>query len=685
MSSNRRRVWLCQQGTWDLRAVGLESLPLACGYLKATADADDRIRAEADLRVFNFDGADTTLSVLKALLEAGVPDVVGLSIFGWNYAMFGEVAQTLRQVNPDVLIVFGGTHVTDQAKRVFGMYPAVDVVVNGEGEFTFRELLRAYLGGVSRHELAGIAGLSFKTPDGDITTTQARDRIVNLDEIPSPFLSGALPLTRPNGQFRYDVALMETNRGCPYKCAFCFWGGATGQKMRSFSIDRLREEIALFARLKVANIVLCDSNFGLTTADEEFMELLIRSREETGYPRSLVTSWAKNKGKVFYRIVSRMKRAGFSSSFTLALQTLDDTTLTKMGRRNMKVNDWEDLAEWLHTEGFDVYGELIWGAPGETYDSFIAGYDRLAKHVTRIATYPHLLLPNTDYSERRDEFKLVSWRTAQSDFEYVLSHETMSLEDNRRMHNFLFWARVVAEYGILRYIWTPLLKLAGIKQSEVLLSLDAWFERQTDSIAAGLKACRARMVERLDAQAYQPGVDYFFSEPGLDGAMARWCEEELLPRVPEDTRLFFRELFRYDWLTRPTLGVQGAGAPEVISFDGEEYYVRPDVEVLFDIPALHAAIVAGTPYDLSPAPQTTTLHYKVGFAEYISNHEFFHHFVGKTRAQLERLVAPAESRPESTPPVLESEPPPMSIERPKRRRLPLAPEAQPVSALGGAP
>lgn len=178
-------------------------------------------------------------------------------------------------------------------------------------------------------------------------------------------------------------------------------------------------------------VVLCDANFGLLPSDAEFVEDLIATRDRYGFPQALETSWAKNKSKIFYEIVRTTARAGMRSSFTLALQTLSDSALDAMNRRNMKVNEWEDLAEWLSQEGLDCDAELIWGAPGETVESFADGYDRLSKYVSRIAVYP-LLLPNTDYAEKKQEYGIVSVRGDDDDFEYVLAHQTMTFAETSR-------------------------------------------------------------------------------------------------------------------------------------------------------------------------------------------------------------------------------------------------------------
>ena len=99
-----------------------------------------------------------------------------------------------------------------------------------------------------------------------------RERVNDLNVIASPFLSAAIELTDGQGRFRYDVALMETNRGCPYKCSFCYWGGAVGQRVRAFARERLRAELEIFARHKVHTVVLCDANFGMLRGDADFVD-----------------------------------------------------------------------------------------------------------------------------------------------------------------------------------------------------------------------------------------------------------------------------------------------------------------------------------------------------------------------------------------------------------------------------
>lgn len=644
-TARRKQIRLVQRGVWDMDR---QSMPLAMGYLKAIADADPAIRSEADIRICNFGGGDGVLQIARSLFFGqSPPDAIGFSVLGWNYHEFGKIAQLYRSLKPEGWVLFGGNHVSEQAERVFGMYPEVDVIVNGEGELTFLDLCRVILAGGSRHELHDVHGISFRTPDGVIVTTPQRERIVDLDVIPSPMLSGTLPLVDDDGAFRYDVVLMETNRGCPYKCAFCYWGGATGQKLRQFSPERIAAEIEFCGYHHVPDIVLCDANFGMLRSDVDFVETLVRARERYGYPRGFETSWAKNKGKIFYSIVKRMQETGFRSAFTLALQTLAPPALELMGRKNMKLNEWQELAQWLNDNRLDCYAELIWGVPGETTESFLEGYDQLARYVSRIAVYPHLIMPNTDFSRDRQTHGFVLLRGDKDDFEYVLAHRAMSIEDNQRMHKFLFWARVVAENQVLRWIWTPLRELCGLSQSQVLFSLDKFFERQTDPVSQGLIACRSEMVENLDASRVTRGIHYFYMEGGIDNRLFAWWREEMLPLVPMELKDFFLELLRFDLLTRPILigGSSRAKARqqrgkkmERHEHQGATYFVRRNVRFKYDVPSLVKQIGRGEQVGLTPAPCEVDLYYKEGFATHIDNHEFVMRYVGKTMAELEEEV-----------------------------------------------
>jgi radical SAM C-methyltransferase len=628
-ANKRHRVWLVQQGVWD---APMESMPLAAGYLKATAMADRRISESMEIAIFNYRGGLTVSAMANDMFRNGAPDVLAFSVLGWNFRAFGVLAATFKQINPGGVVIFGGTHVANQSERTFSMFPEVDIVVNGEGELAFVDLLHAYLDGRSARELEQVHGISFTDATGRVATTPARERLENLDVIPSPFLTGAIPMLDENGVFRYDVAIMETNRGCPYRCSFCYWGGAVGQRVRAFSRQRLRAELEFMAQHKVHTIVLCDANFGMLPIDAEFVEDLLAVREHYGYPRALETSWAKNKSKVFYKIVQDMKNAGLRSSFTLSLQTLSNDALSRMNRRNMKINDWLDLIEWLEGEGLECYAEIIWGAPGETVESFLAGYDRLSEHVSRIAMYPLLLLPNTEYLENRDQYGFITVKGDTDDFDYVLAHDTMTFEENQAMRRFVFWARVINENLVLRHIWTPIRIAGGLTQSSVLRNFADWIDTQSDADSAPLR----EVAERATAEfgAVGPALVFLYCDQNAETVLNRWWRESIRVLLPERVRDCLDAVFAYDLLTRPVSAEPGTDAAaefELVEVDGEPYFRAAPIKLQYDVPTLVAKLKAGEPYDMAPTPIETRIYYKVGFAAFAAttNHEQTAYFIGR--------------------------------------------------------
>lgn len=626
-------VKLVQQGVWHMSK---ESMPLAAGYLAAAVREDVRLSERCRVSIENFPGDVTPIEMAIRLLADGAPDVLGFSVLGWNVQQFSAVAEAVKQANPDAVVVFGGNHVANQADRVFRRCPSVDVVVNGEGEFTFRDILHAVLDG---RDYSDIADVSYRDGTGRLRTNAARNRISDLDEIPSPILTGAIDLTDDRGDFRYDVALLETNRGCPYHCAFCYWGGAVGQKVRAFSRDRLRRELEALARARAETIVLCDANFGMLPQDMDFVEELIAVKQRYGYPMALETSWAKNKNAMFYKIVRLMRDAGLQSSFTLALQTLDADTLSNMNRRNMKINQWRELAEWLTSEGLDAYAELIWGAPGETPESFLHGYDELATHVSRIAAYPLLLLPNTDYTERRDLYGFVTVRGERDDFEYVLANKDITLEQNLRMQRFLFWARLLAENVVLRETFPVLRAVGSCTQSEAILSLADHVDDQTCPGARLLSDAAERSTADPDSLA--PALEYSFTEPGFDRLVLGWWQERVRRTVPAPWREAVEEVLKFDLETRPLPcpDKRGLNSAELVEAGSLRYWAV-DRQYAFNIPEL--ARIAKATGELTGAPvrESTALRllFRDGFAELArsTNHEETAHYV----ARVEPLEAP---------------------------------------------
>ncbi|AXG70227.1 B12 binding domain protein [Kordia sp. SMS9] len=629
----KTKVALVHKGIWDME---LLSMPLACGYIKAYAYQYQEIEDEFDIQIFNYGGGQETLNMIHDIVYGYKPDILAFSVYGWNYFVFGRVAETFKMVHPKGLVIMGGVHVAKQGDKVFTEYPHVDIIVNGEGEKTFTDLLKAYKeDGNCKKE--SINSISYRDELDKIITTKANDRMKDLNEIPSPFLTGAIPMLDEKGNFLYDAVTMESNRGCPYNCSFCYWGGATGAKLYRFDMDRIKDELTFFAKLKVENIALADANFGMIKEDEEIMDHIIYLNKTYGYPTNLFPSWAKNKGKIFYNIVKKVKDAGFATDFTLALQTLDDKTIELAQRKNMKINAFEDLCKFLDDQNMNSYAELIWQLPGETYDSFLEGYDKTAAYTSRIATYNTLLLPNTEYYENREKYGFVTFKNEYYDYESILSTNTMSYEDNVKMHHFLFWARLGAELMFFRNIFNPLRVFLNITQSKVLLDLNDFISNRDDDFSNGINNLKMDIVSTLDVTRISKPIRYLYTHEDTKSVMREWWQSFLERKIPKEHQHFFSQLYIYDEMTR-AIHKTTAEREGLETFQSGDfvYYVSKEVIFNYDFQQIIIDLKAKKEIGfLEKGPDAKlTLYHRTGFENYIDNHEIVLRYTGKTESQV---------------------------------------------------
>ena len=212
---------------------GQNYLPLAIGMLQAYAQQHLREpqRYQFQLPVY------TRVPVPQAVRQLQGADIVMFSIYVWNFRISLEIAKTLKERHPEIVIVFGGPHVPDrreQDESFMRRYPFIDVACHGEGERTAVEILEH----ADRRDWASVPSLSFLR-DGQVVRTPRAPRLGDMTHIPSPYLSGVFqPLLEAHPDEHW-IGLWETNRGCPFSCTFCDWGSATQSKVYTFDLERL--------------------------------------------------------------------------------------------------------------------------------------------------------------------------------------------------------------------------------------------------------------------------------------------------------------------------------------------------------------------------------------------------------------------------------------------------------------
>ncbi len=458
-----RPVWLLSMDSERFCAP-----PTTTGALKAYFLAYGRTAAQSEVELIHFLSQDEAASWLEeawgrqvisranAALETGLQPVFGFSCYTWNAAEFIELARQVKKVAPNALVVAGGPQVHRAEDFLYG--DGIDVVVLGEGEGTFAELLDC----ASRAEWDNIAGCAYLTAAGGVHRTAPRERVTALDRLPSAL--DIIPLRNPNGSPRYQQVAYETTRGCPYRCSFCEWGtGATGTKMHQFSLDRIRRDFERLVAGGVRDIWLCDSNFGALKEDVTKAEIVAGLRRETGLPRTFATSWSKNHNRRVQQIVRLLHQHGLLSHYHLGLQTLTPRALELSHRTNMRANDYEPVVKLLAAEGVPVAAELIWGLPGDTLAEFEANLDHLLSVFPNINIFGYTLLPGTEFCEKRDEYSLETIPVAgygKVKGEYVVGCHTFSRDQGEEGY-FLITSYILLVRGQLMPLAARFLAFTG--------------------------------------------------------------------------------------------------------------------------------------------------------------------------------------------------------------------------------
>lgn len=322
------------------------------------------------------------------------PGLVGFSHYIWNENYNDAVARAIKERWPECIIVYGGPQVPDNSPQWYDEHSFVDICIHQEGEISFNDI-------VSGTSFGSITGITYKH-NNTWTRTGLGKRINNLEEIQSPYLIGLFDdLDVPDNYILN--AIMETDRGCPYRCTFCDWGGTTFSKIKKFGLERVYEEIEWAGRNGIELINSANANFGIfKERDNLIADKLIETKAMYGYPKTFETSWAKNSNKDVLELALKLKSGGLLRKFGISMQSLDRTTLENIKRSNLKINEFDGIIKAANENDISVMIELIVGLPGETYETWTKNYCYLMEYEnTSIENYPCSLLNNSELNNDR--------------------------------------------------------------------------------------------------------------------------------------------------------------------------------------------------------------------------------------------------------------------------------------------
>lgn len=463
--------------------VGNKGIPLNIGFLASYLNA--RLSGQVCVRLFKDPEA------LLSFVKSDPPHILGLSNYPWTRNLSLETFKVLKRAQPSLITVMGGPNYPDEPHkqvRFMAEREYLDFYTYKESEQTFAGLVSRLLEcglDVGEAKRAPISGVHFyDRRERRLVKGEFIARLVDLDTIPSPYLTGL---------FDEFIAAdlqpwIQTNRGCPFTCAFCVEGDDYYTKVRRFSLQRITAELEYIAKRVRRELPLhiVDSNFGMYEEDIGTCRVLRRLQDEYGWPYDVYVSSGKNKTE---RVVEASRITRGAISISLQVQSMDSEVLKNIRRKNISV---ESMVEALkQTQSLSkttrAFSAVIIPLPGETLTSHFEGLRKLIElDMDYICPYTLMILNGTELAtdRSRDRFGMqTKFRTIPNYYgtygelsaieveEVCVSTNTMSFEDYiqaRGMHFFLgcFHAddnmlelrRYLGNFGISTFDWLCRLK-----------------------------------------------------------------------------------------------------------------------------------------------------------------------------------------------------------------------------------
>lgn len=405
------------------------NVPLAAGYLKMYAELQG-LGNNYDIRILPAHLSNTLSEqgIVEAILEHD-PWMVGFSCYLWNIDRTLWIAAQLKQRRPELLIILGGPEITADNAWVL-QQGVVDYFVIGEGEQTFAALLDALrLGGSAA--LPNIPGLYVNShsrsrrPNGLTLAlplmTEAlpgflpRHPLENLDQISSPYLAGILDAADE------EMLLLETIRGCIFKCKFCYYPKAyTG--LHFLSNAKIVANLKHARERGAKEIVMLDPTLNQRKDFDAFLSLLIQENDNRQF-----TFFGELRAEGIKPSTARLLADANFTEVEVGLQSIDPLAMQLMDRKNnLKAVEKGCLA--MLEAGIKVKVDLIIGLPGDTVDSVRRSMHYLKQSgiYSDVQVFNLAILPGTSFRQEASELGLVFQPRPPY---YVRSTPTLQQED----------------------------------------------------------------------------------------------------------------------------------------------------------------------------------------------------------------------------------------------------------------
>jgi len=384
------------------------NLPLGLLYIAAVLD-----KAGYKAEILDAFMTDSSFRKIGDIIDVGMPcgrikeeirrrkpDIVGVTNpFTCQVESAIRVANIVKEVDPSILTVVGGPHVTVVPVEFLEEAENVDIAVIGEGEYTMLDIARFFEGYKKISEVQGIA----YRKDEKVALNSPRPFVKNLDELPYPayhlvemeqYLN---PKKIEYRSFKDRAIAMITSRGCPFNCSFCSVHLHMGKMFRAHSVNYVVDHIEhVVNNYRVKNIFFEDDNL---TLDLKRFEAICDKIIE----KDIKVNWETPNGirpdYLTLSLLKKMKKAG-CQSVIFGIESGDQFVLDNVIDKSLKLKDAIKVAKICKKIGLKTGAFYIIGFPGEKKENMVKTVELALRLKREFDVGMHLFIATPSYGTR---------------------------------------------------------------------------------------------------------------------------------------------------------------------------------------------------------------------------------------------------------------------------------------------
>jgi len=296
--------------------------------------------------LLEFDINQRTLDIAEILLAQN-PQIIGFGVYIWNAEQTEEVIAAIKRIRPEIKIVLGGPEVSYETEQQ-SIVALADHVITGEADLKFAEVCRRLFAGES------VVEKIIPAPLPDFSKIALPYDLYNADDL------------------AHRIVYVEASRGCPFTCEFCL--SSLDIPVRQVPLPALLDEMQKLLSRGLKQFKFVDRTFNLNVNISKAILEFFLARYETGmfFHFEMIPD---RLPEALREIIARFPPG--SLQFEVGIQTFNLEVGTHISRRQNYDRLTENFQFLRRETGVHIHADLIVGLPGETLESFAAGFNRL--------------------------------------------------------------------------------------------------------------------------------------------------------------------------------------------------------------------------------------------------------------------------------------------------------------------